>query len=124
VAIDFHGNAYIYDGFAWTSTNIDGQTSLESVSCPSPTFCVAGDSLGRALFFDGFTWSTPQQAAPAVAGSDIGVISCASATFCAAGDGNGEVFVYNGSGWSAPYTLDPALPGLIVPSEGTVTGLS
>jgi uncharacterized repeat protein (TIGR01451 family) len=110
----------MYDGSSWTSQKID-TTGIESVSCVSPTFCVAGDHNGNVLMFNGSTWSAPEPIDPI--GGTIWSVSCASATFCAAGDDSGNVLVFNGSSWSAPYTLDPALPGL-VNREGTVRGVS
>ena len=53
---------------------------LDTLSCPSTRFCVAGDGYGNAMTFDG-------------------------ATFCAAVDAVGAVSYFNGTGWTAPATI-------------------
>src|ERR1700723_2122912 len=60
--------------------NVDGSNVLVSVSCASPSFCVAGDNAGDVLTYDGSSWSAPDQISE---GGPLNV-SCATATFCAA----------------------------------------
>jgi hypothetical protein len=88
-----------------------GGNTLTSVSCVSPTFCVAVDnggnnSDGHALYFDGVRWS-----APALMDTDeYGPVSvsCPTSSFCMAVDGSagtnggGSALMFNGHTWTAP----------------------
>jgi len=70
---------------------------LITVSCPSTTFCAAGDGFGYAVTFNGLSWSQPR------AVNNTGQsISCASASFCMATDGTGSYSTYDGTNWSTP----------------------
>ena len=51
------GNIATFDGTTWTRQPSPGQSLLHSVSCPTPTFCMAVDLTGHALTFDGSTWT-------------------------------------------------------------------
>ena len=68
-----------------------------SASCPTATFCVAGDAVGRIAVSThpakAGSWQVTK-IAPGVASRrapEISSISCASTTFCLAGDANGSV---------------------------------
>ena len=75
----------------WTEELVDqdGTTGLLTMDCPSSTFCVAGDEMGRILTstnpmggpaaWDVFALVTPPPFPVAIKG-----VSCPSATFCAA----------------------------------------
>lgn len=111
-AVDRNGNAYTYDGQAWSSArSIDpptyvsggGWAGLGAVSCASPTFCVAVDSLGKATTYDGVSWSTPAM----VDSVGLGSVSCASASFCVAA-GSNTVAIYDGSAWRQPESISNA----------------
>ncbi len=69
---------------AWTSATLGWQNTVTAISCPTASFCMAGDSGGDFETYDGTngTWSSP--VAGPVASGDFGGISCPSATFCAA----------------------------------------
>lgn len=100
---------------AWDITQLPAEGGLTSVSCPSSTFCVAGDSLAGNLFVSSdplggiATWS---QIKPDPEAS-IESISCPSANLCVAGDWNGNLLVStspsNGSAsWKVvPIPLSP-----------------
>ncbi|HXQ61388.1 MAG TPA: IPT/TIG domain-containing protein [Acidimicrobiales bacterium] len=77
--------------------------NLAAVSCPTTTFCMALDSLGRALVYNGTRWSAP---VTVLADDVLASVSCASSTLCAAVDFNGQAFIYNGHHWSAPDAID------------------
>jgi hypothetical protein len=50
VAVDAFSNTLTYNGTSWLITrDINGSKALNSVSCPSASFCVAVDSYGNAL---------------------------------------------------------------------------
>ena len=102
----------------WTrpvSIDPDGRGFLE-VSCPTSTFCIAVDYVGKYLTFDGTTWSSPQNIAPKVWTS---AVSCPTATFCMAATSAGssaEAYTFDGTAWSDA----GAIPNLVY----AITGLS
>jgi hypothetical protein len=71
---------------------------LGTVSCASPTFCMAGDDAGRMFTFDGKHWTGPIL----VDRAGIGDVSCATVSFCGAVDDSGDALIWHGSSWSAP----------------------
>lgn len=98
--------AVSYLGGPWSSPRtVDARASandgLATISCASPTFCVAGDRAGRVVRLIGTSWSAPA----AVDEAGFTQISCASPSFCGAVDQSGEVLLFNGSTWSRPETL-------------------
>jgi hypothetical protein len=106
-------NAVIYSGGSWSAPQtIDGSgDQFTSVSCPSPSFCVAVDEKGDALTYNGHSWSAPVHVASAAQPTELEAVSCASPSFCAAvgqtNDERGDGLTYNGRSWSAPTTIDP-----------------
>ncbi|MGH9098894.1 MAG: hypothetical protein ACRDV8_01520 [Acidimicrobiales bacterium] len=86
---------------------------LNSVSCASPTFCVAvdgdGNGVGSALTYNGHGWSSAKSIDPH--GGGINSVSCPSQHFCAAVDANGNALLYDGHGWSAPARIDAGATG-------------
>lgn len=106
------GDVTIYDGTSWsTPVDID-RGALYSVSCTSPTFCVAVGTDGNAVTYDGSTWSTPQPIDPTAPGvTTVTGVSCASTSLCVAVGSDGNAEVYNGTSWSSPRQVDPQ-PGL------------
>ncbi|MCL4448303.1 MAG: IPT/TIG domain-containing protein [Actinobacteria bacterium] len=94
-------------GTSWSApttidTTISPSNSLNSVSCPSATFCVAVDGNGNALTYNGTSWSSPTN----IDGTNqLHSVSCVSASFCMA-VGGGNVLTYNGTSWSAPTNID------------------
>jgi hypothetical protein len=48
--VDGNGNAFTFDGTAWSSPqSVDSGNQLNSISCPSATWCMAVNSLGDAI---------------------------------------------------------------------------
>lgn len=99
----------------WTSAGwVDPLRSgtIEAISCPSATFCVAVDDGGIATTFNGSSWSWPQMidpsgAADAQLAGPLSDVSCASTTFCVAvGDSAGRAVMFNGSRWTLTAPLD------------------
>ena len=74
-----------------------------SLSCPSASFCMAGDELGNVLTFNGTSWSQPDEATGSY--MYIAGLSCSTSSFCAAVGGGATI--YNGSTWSAAQNIDP-----------------
>ena len=97
----------------WTSpAAIDSGHLLSSVSCTSPSFCVAGDAVGNVFVFTGSSWSAADSVfSSAGSNPQIFSVSCAPGTeFCAAvgevtpsgASARGAVSTYSGGTWSAP----------------------
>jgi len=104
-----YGYVYTYNGKSWTSQAPLG-IPFTSVSCTSPTFCVAAggfDFAVQAAVWNGTTWQTTNFSN--VVEGPWAYVSCASATFCVVVDHGGHVMTYNGSTWSAPVVIDTDL---------------
>jgi hypothetical protein len=91
-------------------SDIDGKTTITTVSCPTPTFCAAGDNNGDVITFNGSTWSAPLPVFPP---ADLGIdaISC-TASFCMALSyiGGYATSADSGGSWTAP-ALPPSSVG-------------
>ncbi|WP_249012447.1 hypothetical protein [Conexibacter sp. DBS9H8] len=85
-----------------TPSSVDGTNLISSVSCPSPSFCIAVDGQGNALSFNGNSWSAPT----AIDSYALNAVSCPSVSFCVAVDGQGNALTFNGSSWSAADSID------------------
>jgi hypothetical protein len=86
------------------------QNDLESVSCPTSTFCVAADGQGNVFSYRGGSWSGPTSVDPGT-GLDV---SCPTQSFCSAVDNSGNALIYDGRSWSSPMSVDPNGGGLSV----------
>jgi hypothetical protein len=95
-----------WDGRRWSVAKVvdpylatDTHTFISSMSCTSPTFCVAADGNDRTLQWNGAKWSFPPRLnSPAT--NDSFDISCTSSTFCLAlGQASKDVFSWNGHSW-------------------------
>ncbi len=91
----------------WSSpTLIDSSASLpslDSVSCPTTSFCMSVDGNGSAISYHGTYWTSPTS----VDGlNSLYAVSCPASTFCMAVDGVGAALTYNGTSWSQPLTVD------------------
>jgi hypothetical protein len=105
------GYAATYNGTTWSkpaqlsATAAAGQP--DSVSCPSPTFCLAVDMQDSSAFlFNGSAW----RPAPAIndpARRGMASVSCSSPSFCAAVGNGSSAFTFNGTVWSPAATVDP-----------------
>ena len=51
VVVDNVGNALMYNGSGWSTTDVDGIEELQSASCTSTTFCAVIDLAGHAGFY-------------------------------------------------------------------------
>jgi hypothetical protein len=107
IAVDELGNAFTYDGSAWSkATALDPGVAafLFGISCPTTTFCVAIDASGNEYSFNGTTWTPP--ASVDTAGQPY-TISCTVSHFCLMGDLSGNVATFDGATWSATSNVDP-----------------
>ena len=83
----------------WSSAqDIASPNPVDSVSCASTTFCVAGDGNGNVYQFNGSSWSSADDIGDT---DEILSMSCPTASFCAAGDDFGNVYTFDGTSWSA-----------------------
>lgn len=106
VAVDAHGDAFIWNGSAWSKPRlVVSLTDFTSVSCASPTFCVAIGIRDRyqaaapiAVTYDGTGWSTP------VVLTDVfpRFVSCSSPTFCLSVASGGRLLRFDGTSWFVP----------------------
>ena len=78
---------------------VDGNGQLDSISCPSATFCLASDASGSVVTWNGATWSGPNRVIPAAAEyPGIGTtVSCPSPEFCMVLNSDGDYATYSGS---------------------------
>jgi hypothetical protein len=67
------------------------KANINSVSCPSASFCAAVDSSGNVLTFNGRTCTEPRSIND---GEALSGVSCSSAAFCVAFDARGDVLRY------------------------------
>lgn len=104
--VDFNGDLIAYDGSTWaTTSDLDG--SYKSISCPSSTFCAAGQDFGNVVIFDGTTWTAHYSGAQTPTG-----ISCPSSGFCAVVDHYGVAVTFDGTSWGTPVQINTsASPG-------------
>jgi hypothetical protein len=99
VAVDSGGSALTWNGSVFSAplpiateppvsgTNASG---LTGVACPSTTFCVAVDSIGRAFTFHGSKWSAGTLIDN---GHALTSVSCPNIFSCVAVDRQGNAFV-------------------------------
>jgi hypothetical protein len=82
---------------------------MDSVSCPTQTFCAAIDEAGHEYTFNGTSWS----ALATIDSAGIPqTISCTVSHFCLMGDQSGNAATFNGATWSGTSNIDPgATPG-------------
>ncbi|MDX6229850.1 MAG: hypothetical protein QOI76_3240 [Frankiales bacterium] len=107
--------ATTFNGSTWSTPSAAGAGL--SVSCPSSSFCAAGDAFGGVATYNGTSWTAPTNIA-----NSLVSVSCPSSTFCAAsgvanpvpvgGNGHtvsdyGAVYTYDGATWSSPTAVDP-----------------
>jgi hypothetical protein len=126
MVVDWNGNALHWDGKSWPATAIscpdttttsagncstagiyaDPRTGvLDSISCPTASFCAAVDGNGDALTARAagrhrIGWSRAQDIDP-IAGI-LNSVSCPTADFCMAVDTMGRALEWNGTSWSKP----------------------
>ena len=103
LAVDSSGNSFSYDGTSWSAAASIG-LDADTVSCATPTFCMAAGG-GEAAVFNGSAWSAPATVSSA---DQIRSLSCPSDSFCLAVSAVGLAYTYTAAGWSA--SADAAAP--------------
>ena len=110
VGVDFT-SVDVFDGTGWSGPAVlDPPGGLNSVSCPTATFCVA-PTTGGYVTFDGTSWTRHEVPSWLTAGP----VSCPAINFCASVDVYGEASTFDGSSWTAPTQI---------PLAGGVTDVS
>lgn len=74
---------------------------VDTVSCPTSTFCLSLDRGGNVFTYDGSKWTSPTKTAPA----GLNYVSCLSSIDCVAVGWKNEVSTFNGATWSTPVTV-------------------
>jgi hypothetical protein len=87
-------------GGPWSpEQTVDPDGGLDSISCPSASFCVAADRGGGVVTYDGSEWTAPDRVTaeateyPGIATT----VSCPSTTFCMVLNSDGEYATYSGA---------------------------
>jgi len=126
VAVGVSGEAEVYRSGVWSSPHSvaphsaglrapsSGPTGVGVVSCPTPTRCVAGDSLGQAVVLDRDTWQPPNVIRlPNVShqrrergSADMAAISCSGPTWCQSVAVSSDVASFDGRKWTVTATLE------------------
>jgi hypothetical protein len=111
------GNSVLtFDGSSWSAPQ-DLNFNVSSVSCVSPTDCVAVGPDHYYSLYNGELWSP----FATVANGGLSEVSCPNAGFCMAiGDFTpGDALSFNGTSWSVPQQIDSTKPLIAVscPSE-------
>src|ERR1035437_3693534 len=101
---DLSSHVMTFDGNSWSNRVGIDSSSVEAVSCPSSSFCLAVDSAGNAMTFNGLSWSPPVSID---AGNYLSAVSCSSSSFCVAGDEAGNALMFNGSSWKTVHVDTP-----------------
>ncbi len=103
-----------WNGSSWTSAaSLDEPSTdlIHAVSCASPSFCIAGDILGRALAWNGHAWSA---ASKITSSGQLTDVSCVSPSFCMAVDNSGHAMRWNGNSWSSQTVFNQGGGGFYV----------
>ncbi len=91
----------VRDGGAWSPRQVlDPGRQLDSIACPSRSFCIAADDTGAVMTWNGSAWSGPAQVVPAATqypGNGVSV-ACPSTRFCMVMNADGDYATYNGPG--------------------------
>jgi hypothetical protein len=108
--------------FSWAIANVDDSNDLVSISCPSASLCVAGETAGNVVTSTDPTggagaWTVTKAS---TSGAAINGVSCPSTSLCVAVDSGGNVVTStNPTGGAGAWTVtDVTKPG------GAILGVS
>lgn len=134
VAVTANGKVVYYMHDHWimgqrvTTSKYEG---LDTISCVSQTFCMAGSTFDVGYIFDGTNWSdvgSPQPAAARGAYAAIRSLACTGDQECFVGtaytnqefDYSGQIFFFSHGYWSrASRSIDPGIASLACLNELT-----
>ncbi len=105
----------VFDGSPVKADSMTAVVSgtIESVSCPTASFCAAVDSAGDlATYAHGSSsWSWTQSSDGF--GNALVSVSCASPSFCVALDDTGRAFMWGGSSWAETGSENETFPRIL-----------
>ncbi len=95
----------------WHETQIDPDTGIADVSCPSTGLCVAVDNEGNVLISTDPSAANPKWSTSSVDGNGLRRVSCPAASLCVATDWANDVVISTDPTsptptWSAPANID------------------
>ena len=99
LALDGRGDAFRFDGSAWTQAPSTGITSsgTPSLSCAGLTFCGAiVQGADQAVTWNGTAFTAPDT----LPAQGLGAVGCAGPSFCVTIDGVGDAYYLGGSSWA------------------------
>jgi hypothetical protein len=116
----YNDKSVTYNGSGWSApitipqppgTKNGANAEVDTLSCPTSTFCAAGGTTGAnvayADTFNGTSWAKGEAFSTTLGPQMLGSLSCPTPSFCMAGGLDGWV-TYNGSTWSKPQTFADA----------------
>jgi hypothetical protein len=104
MAVDLYGNAFSWNGSAWSAPRIIIPGGDYFIDCPTTTFCLAAaTTTGDVWVYRSGSWTHQP---PVDVGAWVESLSCASETFCVL-NRSGTTQVFNGSSWTTHYGVLP-----------------
>jgi hypothetical protein len=114
IAVDKRGNAIVFNGKTWSTPKAVAPSAaypvgLDSVSCPTKTFCAAGGSSGAEhavlATYNGKTWSAPRR----IHFTGNLTVSCDTPAFCLALNGliGLSAYAFDHGKLVGPWATDP-----------------
>jgi hypothetical protein len=97
----FRYSASVWQDMGYVDLQDTGGAGIESVSCPSVSFCAAVDQLGNVLTYGAGRWSAPLH----VDSSALHAISCTASRLCIAVDARQRILIYKQGAWSAAHLI-------------------
>ncbi len=104
--------SYLFENGSWSPPIPIGSTSgssINSLSCPTSSFCVAVTNTGEAVttnYVPSAGWVAPST----VTNNSLTSVSCTSPAFCVAIDNVGEAFAFTGTQWTSPASVGSFSP--------------
>jgi RHS repeat-associated protein len=94
----YDGDGQLTTESGWSPvTDVDGDNTIFSISCPTTSFCAAVDNDGNLFSWNGSSWSSADDIDTTVV---MYSVSCTSSSDCTAADNSGDV-LYTTNGWSS-----------------------
>lgn len=108
-----------FDGTSWSDNYLLAKGGSLSVSCPSQSFCVVGDTAGRFFTFNGSTWTNGKYVSSRRA--PIDGVSCSSRKYCVASGSEGlGLWEYRAKKWT---TVTEVKPSNVLNAASCATGV-
>lgn len=98
------GNAFVLTDGSWVEARfwpLETGYQMNSVSCPTASFCKATDSQGQVQTMSGSSWTTGNLAA------DVVSISCPTTGYCVGIDLSGDVHTFVDGNWLPHLPVSP-----------------